>query len=61
MVPLVGTICICTNLIASGTIGKEIGANGKNGNTCTNSTKVTLGEPRTHTHTLFVLLIQQII
>ena len=31
MVPLVGNICtICTNLIANGTIGKEIGANGKN-------------------------------
>ena len=34
MVPLVGNICtICTNLIANGTIGKDIGANGKNGNT----------------------------
>ena len=29
MVPLVGNIC--TNLIVNGTIGKEIGANGKNG------------------------------
>ena len=29
MVPLVGKICtICTNLIANGTIGKEIGAHG---------------------------------
>ena len=34
MVPLVGNICpIGSNLIANGTIGKEIGANGKNGNT----------------------------
>ena len=33
MVPLVGIIfTICTNLITNGTIGKEIGANGKNGN-----------------------------
>ena len=33
MVPLVGNICtIGTNLITNGTIGKEIGANGKNGN-----------------------------
>ena len=40
VVPLVGNICtICTNLIANGTIGKEIGANGKNGNT--NSANVT--------------------
>ena len=31
MVPLVGNVC--TNLIAKGTIGEEIGANGKNGNT----------------------------
>ena len=30
MVPLVGNIC--TNLITNGTIGKKIGANGKNGN-----------------------------
>ena len=33
MVPLVGNIfTICNNLITKGTIGKEIGANGKNGN-----------------------------
>ena len=33
MVPLVGNIfTICTNLITNGTTGKEIGANGKNGN-----------------------------
>ena len=33
MVPFVGNICtICTNLIANGTNGKEIGANGKKGN-----------------------------
>ena len=32
MVPLVGNICtICINLITNGTIGKEIGANVKNG------------------------------
>ena len=56
MVPLVGNIC--TNLIVIGTIGKEIGANGKNGNTIgtnmTNGTNVTnqwyhLEEPE-HTH-----------
>ena len=43
MVPLVGKICtICTNLIVNGTIGKEIGANGKNGSTIgTNGTNVT--------------------
>ena len=43
VVPLVGNICtICTNLIANGTIGKEIGANGKNSNTIgTNGTNVT--------------------
>ena len=43
MIPLVGNICtICANLIANGTIGKEIGANGKNGNTIgTNGTNVT--------------------
>ena len=30
MVPLVGNIfTICTNLITNGTIGKDIGANGK--------------------------------
>ena len=34
MVPLVGNMCIILyQLIANGTIGKEIGANGKNGNT----------------------------
>ena len=34
MVPLVGNIfTICTNVMSNGTIGKEIGANGKNGNT----------------------------
>ena len=40
---LVGNICtICTNLIANDTIGKEIGANGKIGNTIgTNGTNVT--------------------
>ena len=33
MVPLVGnTFTICTNLITNDTIGKEIGANCKNGN-----------------------------
>ena len=32
MVPLVGNICtISTNLLTNGTIGKEIGANGKSG------------------------------
>ena len=31
MVPLFGNICI--SLIVNGIIGKEIGANGKNGNT----------------------------
>ena len=37
---LVGNIC--TNLITKGTIGKEIGANGKNGNAIgTNGTNVT--------------------
>ena len=41
VVPLVGNICtICTNLIASGTIGKEIGVNsntiGTNGTNVTN-------------------------
>ena len=43
MVPLVGNICtIGTNLITNGTIGKEIGANDKNGNTSgTNGTNVT--------------------
>ena len=43
MVPLVGNICtICTNLITNGTIGREIGANGKYGNTIgTNGTNVT--------------------
>ena len=43
VVPLNGNICtICINLIASGTIGKEIGTNGKNGNTIgTNGTNVT--------------------
>ena len=43
MVPLVDNICTnCTNLIANGTIGKEIGANGKNDNTIgTNGTNVT--------------------
>ena len=43
MVPLVGNIfTICTSLITSGTIGKEIGANGKNGNAIgTNGTNVT--------------------
>ena len=43
MVPLVGFICtICSNLIANGTIGKEISANGKNGNAIgTNGTNVT--------------------
>ena len=43
MIPLVGNICtISANLIANGTIGKEIGANGKNGNTTgTNGTNVT--------------------
>ena len=52
MVPLVGNIC--TNLITNDTIGNEIGANGKNGNTI--ETKwykcyqpmVPLGEPQTH-------------
>ena len=39
MVQLVDNICtICINLIANGTIGKEIGANGKIG---TNGTNVT--------------------
>ena len=33
MVPLVGNICtIRTNLITNGTLGKELDANGKNGN-----------------------------
>ena len=33
MIPLVGNIfTICTNSITIGTIGKEIGANDKNGN-----------------------------
>ena len=33
MVPLVGNIfTICYNLITNGTIAKEIGVNGKNGN-----------------------------
>ena len=44
MVPLVGNIgTIGTNLITNhGTIGKEIGANGKNGNAIgTNGTNVT--------------------
>ena len=43
MVPLVGNICtIGTNLITNGTIGKEIGAKGKNGNAIgTNGTNVT--------------------
>ena len=43
MVPLVGNFCtINANSIANGTIGKEIGANGKNGNTIgTNGTNVT--------------------
>ena len=43
MVPVVGNICtIGTNLITYGTIGKEIGANGKNGNAIgTNGTNVT--------------------
>ena len=50
MVPLVGNICtIGTNLITNGTIGKEIYANGKNGNAIgTNQPMVPLGEPRTH-------------
>ena len=41
--PMVLLVCnICTNLIASGNIGKEIGANGKNHNTFgTNGTNVT--------------------
>ena len=43
MVPLLGNIfTICINLITNGTIGKEIGANGKNGNAIvTNGTNVT--------------------
>ena len=43
MVPLVGNIfAICTNLITNGTIGKAIGADGKNGNaSSTNRTNVT--------------------
>ena len=43
MVPLVGNICtIGINLITNDTIGKEIGANGKNGNAIgTNGTNVT--------------------
>ena len=57
MVPLVGNIC--TNLIAIGTIGKELGANGKNGNTIgTNGTNVTNQwyhwENPEHTHCLDV-------
>ena len=33
---------VCTNLITNGTIGEEIGANGKNGNAFgTNGTNVT--------------------
>ena len=55
MVPLVGNILtICTNLITNGTIGIEIGANGKNGNAIgTNGTNVTnptvpFGELRTY-------------
>ena len=43
MVTLVGNIfTICTNLITNGTIGKEIGVDGKNGNAPgTNRTNVT--------------------
>ena len=57
MVPLVGNICtIGTNLITNGTISKEIGANGKNGNVIgTNGTNVTNQwyhwENPEHTHT----------
>ena len=54
MVPLVGDICtIHTNLIANGTIGKEIGANGRNGNTIvTNVTNQWYDwEIPEHTHT----------
>ena len=57
MVPLVGNICtICTNLFSNGAIGKEIVANGKNGNTIgTNGTNVTNQwyHWENHEHTLY--------
>ena len=62
MVPLVGNIfTICSNLIASGTIGKEIGANGKNENAIgTNGTNVTNQwyhwENPEHMHTLITVI-----
>ena len=73
MVPLAGNIC--TNLITNGTIGKEIGANCKNGNAIgTNGTNVTNQwyhwENPEHTHSkpvtgvqwiyVFLLLLQNI-
>ena len=62
MVSLVGNIfTICTNLITNDTIGKEIGANGKNGNAIgTNGTNVTNqwyhweNPEHTHTYRMFV-------
>ena len=46
MLPLVVNICaFCTNLIANGTIGKQIGANG---NAKCYQPIAPLGEPRTH-------------
>ena len=60
MVPLVGNIC--TNLIANGTICKEIGANGRNGNTIGTVPMVQmlpLGEPRRCTSAKVILMYRK--
>ena len=60
MIPLVGNIC--TNLIANGTIGKEIGANGKNDNTIgTNGTNVTNQWYHSHAILKFTLICASMI